>query len=75
MIQQGIIEKVVVPSSKNKSNVVKCFRLVQGEQPLNAEHSHQDDVEEDEDYDPDDSGTCVFFHYGLVHSLSLTLFE
>ncbi|KAF5377206.1 hypothetical protein D9615_006321 [Tricholomella constricta] len=59
MIQQGTIEKVVVPSNKKKSvnASVKCFRLVAKDQKGDDEgfvvHSHDGD---DDEKDVDESG-------------------
>ncbi|KAF9455017.1 hypothetical protein P691DRAFT_691292 [Macrolepiota fuliginosa MF-IS2] len=52
LIQQGVIEKVVVPSSRRKSSksLVKCFRLVTSEnKPEGVDLDPQDDDETEEE--------------------------
>lgn len=56
MIQQGLIEKVVVPSNRKKSLTasVKCFRLVQVDRIASSEDDpimafQHDDDEKDDD--------------------------
>ncbi len=51
LIQQGVIEKVVVPSSRKKSSTAhaRCFRLVSSEKkPEGVVLDTQDDDEVDE---------------------------
>lgn len=53
MIQQGVIEKVVVPSNKKKApnTSVKCFRLVAGDQDEKVDDEiivQPQDAEDDE---------------------------
>lgn len=49
LIQQGVIERVLVPSSKTRDRTIKCIRLVTSDnQPSEGSVVVRQDVDEDE---------------------------
>jgi transcription factor C subunit 3 len=73
LIQQGVIEKVVVPSSRPKATnaMVKCFRLVTTEnKPEGVVLDTQEDEETEEYEKAELAGEYTYYPIFLTFSLT-----